>query len=80
MFAFGKRYRKIEELERAVSVCRNNAENNYKDAAQGGYQDFRTRYEELKAKGALDARQREHYEQLLGELEEAMKGFWHTNH
>ncbi|MCI6649194.1 MAG: hypothetical protein MSH24_06665 [Lachnospiraceae bacterium] len=77
MSLFGKHRNNNKQLDALITSVKNNASNNYKDAAQEDFKKFTARFEELEKSGELNDRQREYYSSIKSELEVALKGFHH---
>lgn len=71
---FSKNHKELDALLNGVT---NNAANNYKDAAQKAFKDFRNKFEELKAAGQLNEKQISYYEGMKAKYEQELKGFHH---
>lgn len=71
--------KKNKELEALLERIENNVANNYKDAAQDYLKQYEAKLWELTEAGALKDRQKAHYESLLDDYKERMKGFRHKD-
>ena len=71
--------RKNQELEHLIERMENNMANNYKDAAQEYLLEYEAKLKELTEAGALNDKQKEHYDSLLGVYQVKMKGFTHKD-
>ncbi len=65
------------ELEELLTEVTGNASNNYKDAAQKAFKEFRAKYEELVVADKLNDRQKEYYRAVISSLEVELKDFHH---
>ena len=64
MSLFGKHRNNNKQLNALITSVKNNASNNYKDAAQEDFKKFTARFEELEKSGKLNDRQREYYSSI----------------
>lgn len=79
MINFLKGFGKNKELEHLLIRLENDLSNNYKDNARDDLLDFEKLYNELKASGKLKGKLAEHYEKVLNEYREKMKGYTHKD-
>lgn len=66
-----------DELEAIVKSVKNDASNNYKDAAQEDFRKFLAKFDELKNSGNLNEKQIAHYDEIKSRFEVELKGFHH---
>jgi len=66
-----------KELDALLNRVNNNAENNYKDAAQQYFKEFCNKFEELKADNKLNDKQIYYYTRMKSVYEQKLKGFHH---
>lgn len=66
-----------KNLDSILTSVSNNAENNYKDAAQQNFKTFLSEFDKLKNNGTLSARQIEYYNRIKIRYEELLKDFHH---
>ena len=66
-----------DELDALLSEVTRNASNNYKDAAQKAFKDFREKHDELLSAGRLNDKQTEYYRAVISKLEVELKNFRH---
>lgn len=77
MFGFG--VKKNKELEALLASLEMNASNNYKDAAQEDFRDYKACLAKLKESGKLKEKQLAHYEEKTAELELIMNKYTHKD-
>ena len=74
-------FQKLSKHHKKLDACLvkviNNAENNYKDAAQKEYQRFVETLASLQKQGALSEKQNAYYEEMRQKYEQELKGFHH---
>jgi hypothetical protein len=70
---------KHSELEQLLFKVESNIANNYKDAAQEAFVIFEQHCAELDAAGKLSAKQKAHYQEIIGDLRVRLKGFTHKD-
>ncbi len=67
------------ELETYIDRINMNMSNNYKDNAQAALKELEARYEELKAAGALKAKDAAMFETQIGIYRNRLKGYTHKD-
>lgn len=77
MGLFQKFSKHHKELDACLVKVINNAENNYKDAAQKEYQRFVETLASLQKQGTLSEKQNAYYEEMRQKYEQELKGFHH---
>lgn len=77
MFGFGMK--KVKELDQILLALQNDAENNYKDAAQANFKKFCDRFEQMKASGQLKEKQIIYYTQQKDSWAQQMKNYTHKD-
>lgn len=77
MGIFQKFSKHNQELDNCLNRVINNAQNNYKDAAQKDFKQFLQKLEELKKRGELNQKQNAYYEEMKCKYEQELKGFHH---
>ncbi len=71
--------KKVKELEQILLALQNDAENNYKDAAQANFRKFCDRLEEYSINGKLKEKQITYYKQQRDQWAEQMKNYTHKD-
>lgn len=67
------------ELEDIIKSLESNKSNNYKDNAQEDYKKLQKHYATLKEQGKLNSKQIMHYEKVIEQYGEFMKGYTHKD-
>ena len=68
-----------KELDAIIERINNNMSNNYKDAAQSDFADFRTKLDEFVATKTLSEKKLNAYVNKYDEYAEKLKGFTHKD-
>lgn len=66
-------------LDEKILRMKNNFENNYKDAAQENFKEYKELLAAMKEAGKVKGRHLMHYEGILKEYEEQLKKFTHKD-
>lgn len=77
MFLFGMK--KVKDLDQILLTLQNDAENNYKDAAQASFKKFCNRLDEYIASGKLKEKQINYYKEQRDKWAQQMKNYTHKD-
>ena len=76
---FWKKKLNNKELDNWIEKTKMYMSNNYKDAAQEAFKDFKSTFEKLKKKEILSEKQIDYYNEIKEELVKALEKYSHKN-